>query len=127
MKRRTALLMAVLLAWSGAALAHEAGGHAKVMGTVRSIDDREIVVKATDGQERSIRLDDDTGCSDRQGDSTCSAVKPGDRAVVTTRRKDGTTFADEIRFSPATKEGSGNPETTKPEEGGGHSDDGHRH
>ena len=120
MRTQTAAVLALLLASSGTALTHEAGTHSKVIGTVRSIDPREIVVETTDGKERSIRLDDDTECIDQSADSSCSVVKPGDRVAVTTRGQVGALVADEIRFSSGNKTPS--KDATKPDEAqkGGH-------
>ncbi|MGH7896882.1 MAG: hypothetical protein ACREQQ_02955 [Candidatus Binatia bacterium] len=127
MKTRTAAVMALLLVPGGAAFAHEAGSHSKVMGTVRSIDDREIVVETTGGKQRSIRIDDDTECMDESGDSTCSEVKPGNRVVVTTRGKEGATVADEVRFSSRAKKTSDEPQHREPRRGHEHAHGGHEH
>ena len=94
---RLKLTLGMLLLGAPLAFGHEAGSHAKVMGTVRSIDERNVVVKTTDGKERSITLDDETQCLGDPGDTACSSVKAGDRVIVTRRGKDG--VADEIRFS----------------------------
>jgi hypothetical protein len=89
------------------------------------VDDREIVVKTTDGKDRTVRLDGDTECRDAQGDSTCSAVKPGDRVVIITRSQDGGVVADEIRFSTGAKTSAAEPnEEPSPH---GHSHGGHTH
>lgn len=102
MQTRIAAVMA-LLAWSaGVGFAHEAGKHTKIMGTVRSIDDREIVVETKEGKKRSVRVDEDTACADAEGDTTCGAVKEGDRVVVKTRGK-GAVIAEQIRFSSGAK------------------------
>ena len=103
MRNRHAVMIGLLLVWSARAFAHEGGRHEKVIGTVRSIDEHQIVVKTTDGREESVRLDEETDCSEQERDASCSAVKPGDRVVVTTRTKKGTLIADEIRFSSASK------------------------
>jgi hypothetical protein len=84
------------------ALAHEAGGHHKVMGTVQSTGEHEIVVKTTDGQQRTIGLDKDTVCKAERRDASCDAVKPGIRVVVKTRDEEHP-IADEIRFSLRSK------------------------
>ena len=100
MKRATAtaalLFMAAAPSW-----AHEGGSHKSVKGTVRSMGDREVVVRTIEGKEQTILLDKDTACRDRlDGDASCSDVKEGDRVVVVTRSaKGGKTIADKIRFS----------------------------
>ncbi len=91
------------MAWLATAptvLAHEGAGHSMVMGTVRSIGAHEIVVRTTDGKQRTIALEGDTECVSRQGKAACADIEVGDRVVVTTRtRKDGKVGADEVRFS----------------------------
>jgi hypothetical protein len=110
MKHRKKTIIVLLLAWSSAAAAHEGGSHDKVMGTVRSIDEQKIVVKTSEGKDRTIRLDEDTECADESGDASCTDVHPGDHAVIMTRGKEGTSVADEIRFSSGTKKTSEEPE-----------------
>ena len=122
MRNRNALLVGVSILCSTGAFAHEGGGHTKLMGTVRSMDQDQMVVKTTNGKEESIRLDDQTSCSEAKRDSNCSSIKPGDRVVVTTRRRDGSLFADEVRFSSGSMMKS--PESSNPVE---HDGNGHSH
>lgn len=106
MKTATATAI-VFLVTASPIFAHEGGSHGSVKGTVRSMGDREIVIRTTDGKERTIVLDDDTECVDRQGDASCSDVKAGDRVVVSTRAgEEGRTVADEIKFSHIAGKGS---------------------
>lgn len=98
--RRTLATAIVLLVTASPTLAHEGGSHKSVKGTVSSVSERQVVIRATDGKEQTILLDEDTECLDRQGDASCSDVKPGDRVVVSTRRGGkGEIVADEIKFS----------------------------
>ena len=78
MKRATAtaalLFMAAVPSW-----AHEGGTHKSVKGTVRSMGDREVVVRTIEGKEQTILLDKDTACRDRlDSNASCSDVKEGD-------------------------------------------------
>ena len=113
MKRATATAALLFMA-ATPSLAHEGGSHKSVKGTVRSMGDREVVVRTIEGKEQTILLDKDTACRDRlDGDASCSDVKEGDRVVVVTRSaKGGKTIADKIRFS----HGGGKP--TDAEHGG---------
>ena len=99
MKRATATAALLLMA-AAPTLAHQGGHHKSVKGTVQSMDDREVVVRTIDGKEQTILLDNDTRCSDRQSDASCSDVKQGDRVVVVTRSANGgKAIADKITFS----------------------------
>ena len=100
MNRMTASA-AMILAAVSTALAHE-GHHTKLMGTVRSMSEHQVVVRSTVGKERTVLLDGDTKCMNRKVDASCSDIKAGDRVVVVTRQgKDGQAIADEIKFRPS--------------------------
>jgi hypothetical protein len=113
---RMAASAAMILAAVSMALAHE-GHHTKLMGTVRSMSEQQMVVRTANGKERTVLLDGDTKCVDRQGDTSCSDVKAGDRVVVVTRHgKDGQVVADEIKF----RGGGGKAPAAEPAEGHQH-------
>lgn len=121
MRTRSSATICALLVWSAPAFAHEGGDHSRVMGTVRSIDEHTIVVKTTKGNEKAVRLDDETDCSEDKRAGRCSAVKPGDRVVVTTRTKDGRLIAEEIRFSSGSRTGPGEYSKVLQDDGPPHS------
>src|SRR2546422_10283039 len=64
MKRATATAALLFMA-AAPSLAHEGGSHKSVKGTVRSMGDREVVVRTIEGREQTILLDKDTACRDR--------------------------------------------------------------
>jgi hypothetical protein len=107
MKRRWILGVALVaaLAIPRYVLAHEGHAH-KVMGTVTTLHENHLEVKATDGKTSTITLNEKTkilrGKAKVKGDD----IKPGERVVVTateTKGKDGKTtmIATEVRVGAA--------------------------
>lgn len=81
------------------AQAHEEHSHQRVMGTVSKVDQDHLVVKAKDGKTVSIRLTNDTEYQGNGGETDRSALKVGDRVVVTAMGEENDLTAHEVRFS----------------------------
>jgi len=94
------------LAIPGYALAHEGHPH-KVMGTVATLHENHLEVKATDGKISMIILNEKTKILRGKAKVKVEELKPGERVVVTameTKGTDGkaTMVATEIRLGSAT-------------------------
>lgn len=107
MTRRFMLVAALIaaLAIPGYALAHEGHVH-KVMGTVTTVHENHLEVKATDGKMSTITLNAKTKILRGKAAVKLDELKPGERVVVTateTKGKDGkaTLVATEIRLGAA--------------------------
>jgi hypothetical protein len=107
MTRRFTLVAALVaaLAVPGFALAHEGHAH-KVMGTVTTLHENHLEVKATDGKTSMITLNEKTKVLRGTAKATVDEIKPGERVVVTATQikgKDGkvTMIATEVRLSAA--------------------------
>lgn len=82
--------------------AHEGHAH-KVMGTVATLHENHLEVKATDGKSSTITLNEKTKILRGKAKITLDNIKPGERVVVTateTKGKDGkaTMVATEVRL-----------------------------
>jgi hypothetical protein len=93
------------LAIPGSATAHPGHPH-KVMGTVTTLHDNHLEVKATDGKTWAITLNDKTRILRGKTQATTDTIKAGERVVVTaieTKGKDGkaTMVATEVRLAAA--------------------------
>lgn len=104
MTRRSILGVALLaaLAIPGYTLAHEGHAH-KVMGTVTTLHENQLEVKATDGKTSTITLNEKTKILRGKAKVKVDEIKPGERVVVTameTKGKDGkaTMVATEVRL-----------------------------
>jgi hypothetical protein len=87
------------------ARAHEGHAH-KVMGTVATLHENHLEVKATDGKSSTITLNEKTKILRGQTQVKAEDIKPGERVVVTateTKGKDGKTtmIASEVRLPDA--------------------------
>lgn len=87
------------------ARAHEGHAH-KVMGTVTTLHENHLEVKATDGKTSMITLNEKTKILRGNVKVKVEELKPGERVVVTateTKGKDGkaTLVATEIRLGSA--------------------------
>ena len=94
------------LAIPGYTLAHEGHVH-KVMGTVTSLHENQLEVKATDGKTSTITLNEKTKILRGKVKAKAEELKPGERVVVTateTKSKDGKLMmlATEIRLAANT-------------------------
>ena len=97
--------LAVALAIPGYALAHEGHAH-KLMGTVTTLHENHLEVKATDGKTSTITLNEKTRILRGKAMVKVEELKAGERVVVTateTTGKDGkaTMVATEIRLGTA--------------------------
>jgi hypothetical protein len=82
--------------------AHEGHAH-KVMGTVTTLHENHLEVKATDGKSSTITLNEKTKILRGKAKARAEDIKPGERVVVTateTKGKDGKTkmIATEVRL-----------------------------
>ena len=101
-----AITMLALMLSAPVVSAH--GGHAhKVMGTVSSIDGKNIMVKTTDGKTVMVMLDGKTKITQGKNKVDLSVVKVGDRVVAEGPEKDKMITATTIRL------GEGTPATAK--------------
>jgi hypothetical protein len=107
MKRRWILGVALVaaLAIPRYVLAHEGHAH-KVMGTVSTLHENHLEVKATDGKTSTITLNEKTTILRGKANVKVEDIKPGERVVVTateTKGKDGKTtmIATEVRVGAA--------------------------
>ena len=85
--------------------AHEGHAH-KVMGTVTTVHENHLEVKATDGKTSTITLNEKTRIVRGKTKTTAADIKPAERVVVTamqTKGKDGKTtmVATEVRLAEA--------------------------
>jgi hypothetical protein len=85
--------------------AHEGHAH-KVMGTVTTLHENHLEVKATDGKSSTITLNEKTKILRGKANAKLDDIKPGERVVVTateTKGKDGkaTLVATEVRLGDA--------------------------
>lgn len=92
----TSVLLALL--WVTSAFAHEGKTH--VMGTVSSIDAKQIVVTDRDGKTVSIAVTNDTKYEQGETPATASALKAGTRVVVDVAGKPESLTATEIHIAP---------------------------
>src|SRR5438105_4168430 len=81
--RRTGLAVTILLAFSMTLYAHGGKSH-DVLGTITTIDDDHVVVKATDGHEVTIHITKDTKFSKGSKSASRNDLKAGTRVVVHT-------------------------------------------
>lgn len=95
-------VLVVALAIPGYTLAHEGHAH-KVMGTVTTLHENHLQVKATDGKTSTITLNEKTKILRGKAKVKVDDIKPGERVVVTameSKGKDGKTtmVATEVRL-----------------------------
>ena len=98
-------VLVVALAIPGYTFAHEGHVH-KVMGTVTTVNETQLEVKATDGKTSMIVLNDKTKILRGKANAKVEQLKPGERVVVTateTKGKEGkaTLVATEVRLGAA--------------------------
>jgi hypothetical protein len=104
MSRRFVIGAALVAALAIPAYARAHEGHAhKVMGTVATLHENHLEVKATDGKSSTITLNDKTKILRGKTKVKAEDIKPGERVVVTateTKGKDGKTsmIASEVRL-----------------------------
>ena len=83
MKTWTIGLIMLTLALAGPAVVQAHKGHAhKVMGTVSSIDGKNLMVKTTDGKTVMVMVDAKTKVTQGKAKVELTAVKVGDRVVA---------------------------------------------
>ena len=75
------LLLTLTLTVPSVARAHEGHAH-KAMGTVSSIDGKNLMVKTTDGKTVMVMLDAKTKITQGKNKVDASALKVGDRVVA---------------------------------------------
>ncbi|HEX9800938.1 MAG TPA: hypothetical protein VGC00_12295 [Thermoanaerobaculia bacterium] len=98
-RRSTAawLALALLLAVTAAAFAHE-GHHHEAMGTVKLIHEEHLVLTLADGKEQTFVLSETTKFVRGKEVATKGDVVAGDRAVVMYEKKDGADHALEVKL-----------------------------
>ena len=100
MKWILGLLVAAVLTVPAIGLAHEGHAH-KVMGTVSSIDGKNIMVKTADGKSVMVMLDDKTKLTQGKAKVELSALKVGDRIVAEGAEEKGMVTAATIQIGAA--------------------------
>jgi hypothetical protein len=98
-------VLVAALAIPAYARAHEGDSH-KVIGTVATLHENHLEVKATDGRSSTITLNAKTKILRGKTKAKAEDIKPGERVVVTateTKGKDGKTtmIASEVRLPDA--------------------------
>jgi hypothetical protein len=111
MTRRFVVGMALVVVLAVPAFADAHDGPHKVMGTVTSLHEHQLEVKATDGKASTITLNEKTRVLRGKATATIADIKPGERIVVTameTKGKDGksTMVATEVRLAEAAQPAS---------------------
>ncbi len=82
--------------------AHEGHARKRIMGTATRVEKDHLVVKSQEGTIVSIRLKNDTEYWGKDSKTDPSALKVGDRVVVTATGEEDDLTADEVRFSEET-------------------------
>ena len=77
----TGLILAVPLVVPAVSRAHEGHAH-KVMGTIWSVDGKNLMVKTTDGKTVMVTLDAKTKIAQGKNKVDASALKVGERIVA---------------------------------------------
>jgi len=110
--RLIALIVAVSAIIAPAALsAHEGHAH-KMMGTVATVNDHRLEVKAADGKTAAVTLNEKTKILRGKVSARLQDIKAGERVVVTAREKKGPDgkaemIASEVRLADAASPPSG--------------------
>jgi hypothetical protein len=99
-----AALIAALAA-APVAVAHEGHAH-KMMGTVTTVQEKQLELKAVDGKTSTVTLDEKTKILRGKAKITVQDIKSGERVVVTAREKKGPDgkammLASEVRLAEA--------------------------
>ncbi len=95
------------------AAAHEGHEH-RAMGTVASVKEGELEIKAKDGQTVQLVLDVETKYQKGKAKAGAADLKPGDRVAVTYIEKSGKKHAHLIRMSAPQAVPSPGATTPKP-------------
>jgi Domain of unknown function (DUF5666) len=95
-----AVVLAGALVLPVAARAHEGHAH-KVMGTVSSIDGKNLMVKTTDGKTIMVMLDAKTKITQGKNKVDLAALKVGDRVVAEGKEDKGMITAATVKLGEA--------------------------
>jgi len=113
MSRHAIMALALVAALVAApyAIAHEGHAH-KMMGTVATVNDHRLEVKAADGKTATVTLNETTKILRGKTPATLQDIKAGERVVVTAMEKKGPDgkaemIACEVRLADATSSPSG--------------------
>jgi hypothetical protein len=99
MKFRFVPLLALVVLFAGAAMAH--GDKKHVIGTLEKINADSVVVRTADGKSVEVRLVSTTMYVSRDGKaSKLSDLAVGERVVIHATPNGETLSADEVKFSP---------------------------
>ena len=99
-KRIVAVVLAGALVLPVAARGHEGHDH-KVMGTVSSIDGKNLMVKTTDGKTIMVMLDAKTKITQGKNKVDSAALKVGDRVVAEGKEDKGMITAATVKLGEA--------------------------
>jgi len=99
MKFRFVSLLAFVVLFAGAAMAH--GDKKHVIGTLEKINADSVVVKTADGKSVEVKLVSTTMYVSRDGKaSKLTDLAVGERVVIHATPNGETLSADEVKFSP---------------------------
>jgi len=105
------LVLGAALAAAPYAIAHEGHAH-KMMGTVATVNDHRLEVKAADGKTAAVTLNEKTKILRGKVSARLQDIKAGERVVVTAMEQKGADgkaemIASEVRLADATSSPSG--------------------
>ena len=95
------MALALLIGLSGVAVAHGGGPH--VMGTLKAVDAKSVVVTDTENKDVTVAVDDNTVIEVDGKRATATDLKLGARVVVHTRKTDAGLVAQTIKSRNGTK------------------------
>ena len=102
MKKWTIVLTILTLAFAVPAIARAHEGHEhKVMGTVSSIDGKNLMVKTTDGKTVMVMMDAKTKITQGKKKVDSDAVKVGDRVVAEGKEEKEMIMATSVQLGTA--------------------------
>ena len=105
------LVLGAALAAAPYAIAHEGHAH-KMMGTVATVNDHRLEVKAADGKTAAVTLNEKTKILRGKVSARLQDIKAGERVVVTAMEQKGADgkpemIASEVRLADAASPPSG--------------------
>lgn len=77
----TGVMVATVLAWSGAAQAHEGHTH-KALGTITAVHAEHVEIKTTDGKTLAVTVDAKTAITRGKEKLAATALQTGERVSV---------------------------------------------
>jgi hypothetical protein len=100
MRIRLVVLALASILGAGTLAAHPGHDH-KMMGTIVSVDGKHLLIKTTDGHERTVALTEVTKILNGKKEGAASDLKPGLRVVVNVGDGEEPLKAKELQYSVA--------------------------